>query len=277
MMENQMPDLTNFAATVAEAMGLEKDAHMSDSVKSLAQKILAAAGGEIEKALFFHADAVPAYAVNKYEEIFAPVKSRTDWVIPFRAVMPSITPVCFAAMFSGTYPDRNGVPKYVTPMIREDLVQPSICTTTLIDILVKAGKKVAVVTCENGCIASMLYNRGETLKIIPNDDNDEIFNEAYRTLESGEFDAVFVYQFSYDHTMHRYGPESEEALGELKVLTDRFAALSDLAHKIWADKRTLTVFNADHGAHTTVSGGSHGEDRPEDMDMLWFFGACAAK
>lgn len=267
-------DLTNFAATVANCMGIEKAEHMSPAADELVQKLTALAGGTIEKAVFLHCDAVPAYVVERNEGLFAPVRKHTQYDVPFHAVMPSITPVCFAAMFSGTYPDRNGVPEYVKPMITDEVVQPSICTTTLIDLLVKAGKRVAVVTCSNGCIASMLYNRGEELHIIDGDDDQKMFEEAYGILERDECDALFLYQLSFDYTMHKYGPEDSRALEVLGQITDRYDRLTSLAREKWSGSRMLTVFNVDHGAHLTAKGyGSHGEDIPEDMDMTWFFGA----
>ena len=267
-------DLTNFAATVAKCMGIEKDAHMSPAADELVKQLVARAGGTIEKAVFLHCDAVPSYIVAKNEAIFAPVRKHTQYDVPFHAVMPSITPVCFAAMFSGTYPDRNGVPEYVKPMITEEVVQPSICTTTLIDLLVKAGKRVAVVTCANGCIASMLYNRGEDLHIIPGDDDAKMFEEACGILERDECDALFLYQLSFDYTMHAYGPEDPRALDVLTQITGRYDRLVSLAREKWSGSRMMTAFNADHGAHLNEKGrGSHGADIPEDMDMTWFFGA----
>ena len=270
----QTLDLTNFAATVANCMGVEKAAHMSPAAGDLVKKLTDRAGGTIEKAVFLHCDAVPSYVVERHGVLFAPVRRHTQFEVPFRAVMPSITPVCFAAMFSGTYPDRNGVPEYVTPMITETTVQPSICTSTLIDLLVGAGKRVAVVTCSNGCIASMLYRRGEDLRIIDGDDDKKMFEEARGILERDECDVLFLYQLSYDHTMHEYGPEDPRTLGVLGTITDRFDRLAALARKTWKNDRVLTVFNADHGSHRLPNGaGTHGEDVPEDMNMIWFFGA----
>ncbi|MBE6631865.1 MAG: hypothetical protein E7623_04105 [Ruminococcaceae bacterium] len=267
------PDATNFAATIAEAMGLEKEAHMSESVAELRDKLIEDAGGHIEKAVFFHADAIPSYVVEKYPEMFETVRKHSPVAVPFHAVMPSITPVCFAAMFSGTYPDKNGVPKGVQPMITDTVIQPSICVTTHVDIFVKAGKKVAVVTCADGCIASMLYGRGADMYIIPGDDDVAMFRKADELVRTADYDVIILYNLSYDATMHRYGPESKEALQVLKENIDRYNILASHAREVWKNKRMLAVFNNDHGAHTIANGGYHGEDIPEDMDMVWFFGA----
>lgn len=266
------PDLTNFAPTVAMIMGLEKQEHMSAPVVELAEALMKNAGGTIEKALFFHADAVPAYVVEKNESIFAPVRKVKQIEIPFHAVMPSITPVCFAAMFSGAYPSQNGVPEYCTPILSDKLVQPAISCGTIIDILVQAGKKVAVVTCSNGCIASMLYGRGADMYIIPGDDDKLMYEKACEILQADKYDAIFLYQLSYDYTMHAYGPESKEALEVLDTITNRYETLVKTAQKVWKGYRIMTVFNSDHGAHLLSEGrGSHGVDIPEDMNMKYFW------
>lgn len=272
------PDLTNFAATAALAMGVEKSEHMSKPVTELVDALTARAGGTIEKALFFHVDAVPAYVVEKNKEIFVPVRNKVQYEIPFRAVMPSITPVCFAAMFSGAYPAYNGVSKHCQPILNEMVVQPTISCDTIIEILVRAGKKVAVVTCADGCIASMLYNRGADLYIIPGDDDKAMYAKAHSILRESQYDAIFLYQLSYDYTMHKYGPESKEALEVLHNLTNRFEVLVETAQETWKEHRIMTVFNSDHGSHLREDGfGIHGDDIPEDMNMMWFFGAYAPK
>ena len=266
------PDLTNFAPTVAMAMGLEKQEHMSDPVAELAEALMENAGGTIEKALFLHVDAVPSYIVEKNETIFAPVRKLTQIEVPFHAVMPSITPVCFAAMFSGAYPSQNGGPEYCTPIISDELVQPAISCGTIIDILVQAGKKVAVVTCSNGCIASMLYGRGADMYIIPGDDDKLMYEKAYEILQEDKYDAIFLYQLSYDYTMHAHGPESKEALEVLNVITNRYETLVKTVQKVWKGYLSMTVFNSDHGAHLLPGGkGAHGAYIPEDMNMKYFW------
>jgi len=272
----EKPDLTNFAATAAAAMGLKAAPHMSAPVKELTEALQKNAGGIIEKALFFHADAVPAYVIEKYPELFSRVRKATQLEIPVLSVMPSITPVCFAAMFSGAYPHNNGVPEYCPPILRDDLVQPAITCSTLIDLLTASGLRTAVVTCSNGCIASMLYGRGADLYIIPDDDDEAMYQKAAALIAEEDYDALFLYQLSYDYAMHAYGPEGEKALEALSKITQRFGVLSDAIRKAWKDKRVLTVFNSDHGSHATPQGGAHGEDIPEDMEMRWFFGAFPA-
>ena len=278
-MSHEKPDCTNFAPTMLACMGIPPLAHMSPAYQPLVDRILGLAGGSIEKAVIFHADAVPAYILTRYPELAEPVKRISQLEIPFRSVMPSITPVCFGAIYSGTYPDRNGVPRYVPPILQPDCIQPRITCETIIEALVRARKRPAVVTCSNGCIASMLYDRGAKMFIIDGDDDQAMFDCAMEILRSDSFDVVFLYQLSYDYTMHCFGPEGAASLAVLKTLSERYERFAREAAAVWSNRRVLTVFNADHGSHrlegTPGHEGAHGEDIPEDMEMLWYFGVHA--
>jgi len=278
---SEEPNLTNFASTLLECMGIDAPGHMSGPVKALADQICTNAGGKVDKAFIFHADAVPAYIVEEHEELFEPVRRNTQICTGFNAVMPSITPVCFGAMYSGAYPDENGVPDYLPPMLTPELVQPRISCTTVIEALADAGKKVAVVTCSNGCIASMLYGRGADMYIIDGDNDEAMYRAADEALESDKYDVIFLYQLSFDYTMHEFGPRSKEALKVLDGLTKRFETVAGHVQETWRGHNRLIVFNSDHGSHD-VQGhpghkGAHGDNIPEDMQMKWFFGAFAGK
>ncbi len=280
-MASEMPNLTHFAPTLLASMGIRPPAHMTPAYQPIVDGIRALAGGPIDKAAVFHADAVPGYVLLRHLELAEPMKRLSRLEAPFRAVMPSITPVCFGAMYSGTYPDRNGVPRYVPPVLKPDCIQPRITCETVIEALVRAGKRTAVVTCSNGCIASMLYGRGAQMFIIDGDDDDAMFRCAMEAVRSDDFDVVFLYQLSYDATMHRCGPESAEALDVLATLGRRYEQFAREAAATWKDRRLLTVFNSDHGAHRVEGrpghAGSHGEDIPEDMEMRWYFGVWGSQ
>ena len=269
-------DLTNFASTVLESFGINKAQTMNDSDKNLVNKITK--NGKREKALLFHADAVPSYVIKKCPELFENVRKFADTEVEFKAVMPSITPVCFGAMFSGAYPENNGIPQYAKPILSDTLVQPALKVKTIVDLFTENGLKVALITCSNGCIASMLHQRGADAFIIPGDNDEKMFDKALSVLESGEYDVIMLYQLSYDYKMHDNGPESEIALSTLNTITERFKKLCEKAEEVWSDKKYLRVFNSDHGCHVTYrdsdgkTGGDHGQDISEDMDLIWFFG-----
>jgi len=271
-------DLTNFAATVLESFGLTKACSMNESDKDLLERITEK--GKIEKAFLFHADAIPSYVVEKYPDIFAKVRENSTVEIGFNSVMPSITPCCFGAMFSGAYPENNGIPEYAVPILSDELVQPALKVKTLVDVFTENGLKVALVTCANGCIASMLYGRGADMYIIEGDDDKKMFEKAIELFENNEHDVIMLYQLSYDYKMHECGPESGEALNVLAEITDRYAAVCEKARSVWEGKNYLTDFNTDHGCHSNPpeyeKKGDHGKDIPEDMELVWFFGTNKA-
>ena len=272
---NNKSDLTNFAATILNSFGIDKAETMKEADKEVLNKITET--GKREKAFLFHTDAVPAYIVKKYPEIFTKVRENTKVEAEFNSVMPSITPVCFGAMFSGAYPENNGIPKYLKPILSKELVQPSLKVTTMVDLLTENGLKTALVTCSNGCIASMLYKRGADMFIIDGDDDEKMYNKALELLVSDNYDVIMLYQLSFDYKMHKMGPENEESLNVLKEITDRFGVISEKVKEIWKDKKYITVFNTDHGSHLNPpddkNKGGHGLDIPEDMELIWFFGA----
>ena len=265
--------ITQFASTILKCFGVEKEGHMADAMP-IANDILKD-GNTLERCLVFSVDAVPEYVVNEYDYLFEKVKKHAKNEVLVKTVMPSITPVCYGAMFSGATPDKNGLPEYKEPKIVNGVAQPTLSVIPYTEALVNAGKKVAVVTCENGCIASMLYGRKADLYIIPNDDEEEIFNTACRLVKQDNYNFIFVYQFEYDHTQHSYSPKGEKSLAVLKHANEKFDKISNIAEKIWADKKRLIVYNCDHGSHATgenLTQGAHGDDISEDMNIKWFFG-----
>ena len=82
------------------------------------------------------------------------------------------------------------------------------------------------------------------------------------------YDFIAVYNGNYDATMHRFGPESIDALSQLRANADAFALFSQLIRQHWQQHNTLVGFAMDHGCHE-IDGdlGSHGLDMPEDLNI----------
>ena len=265
--------ITNFASTILKCFGVEKESTMHDSLP-IADQIISD-DKLIEKCLIFSSDAVPEYITQEYSQMFEGVKKYAPNEVLIKTVSPSITPVCYGAMFSGTTPNKNGLPKYLEPKIVNGVAQPTLSVTPFTQSLARAGKKVAVVTCENGCIASMLYGREAHLFIIPNDDEEAIFEKACELVKQNYYDVIFVYQFEFDHTMHKYSPKGEKSLNMLKHINEKFVKINELVSEYWKGYKKLVVYNCDHGAHATGENGqtgAHGEDILEDLNIKWFFG-----
>ena len=84
-----------------------------------------------------------------------------------------------------------------------------------------------------------------------------------------EHDVYIVYNGNYDAVMHKTGPESVEALGELKSNCRTFAMFSEIIKEHWQNPNTLAGFAMDHGCHK-IDGdcGSHGLDMAEDLNIM---------
>lgn len=269
--KNTLP-ATHIAATIADIAGFETPKDAEPAVNWIADIMKEKLGGCADNVLIFSADAVAAWVVRKYPENFAKVWKNAPMMVPVRTALPTITPVDYAAFFSGAAPEKNGVDKYLKPILTPELTQPLLTSDSLIAAAVRSGRRVCVITCSNGCIASMLSRSGADFRIIPGDDDEKMYLEAKSVIESGEYDFVFLYQLSFDGALHAHGPEGEISLSELDKIINRFDVLCESVKKSWQGK-TLLMFHTDHGCHKTVNDeGSHGKDIPEDTDIFHFWG-----
>ena len=101
---------------------------------------------------------------------------------------------------------------------------------------------------------------------------DECNEAALEILRRNEHDLIVVYNGNFDTVMHRYGPESPEALQELRHNTRSFEMLSCAAREAWKGMPAMAAYLPDHGCHE-IDGqlGSHGLDMPEDMNIIHFY------
>lgn len=254
--------ITQTAATISSLMGFEppKGADEPNSV------VLHAAhktfGDEkVERVLLYNPDAIAMWLYQKYTSLFAPVVANTKMALPILSVMPSVTPVCFASMYSGLNPCDHGIQAYVKPVLTCE---------TLFDAAIKAGKKPIIISTEGDSISEIFKER--PMDYIFCASATECNERALEVLAKDEYDIVLVYNGNYDSQMHRTGTESEEAIGQLKKNTVDFEMLLNAAKKAWAGKRCAAGFLPDHGCHDIDGNlGSHGLDMPEDMDIVHFY------
>ena len=154
--------ITSVAPTLAELMklippglttspGLTDPEYLNDV---LLDDVLLAAQSEkidkIDKCLIFAPDAIGLDLFRRYRASFDVILQYQPLAIQLSSVLPSITPVCFASMFTGLEPHEHGITKKETPVLK---------CSTIFDILVKAGKKVAIVTVLGSSIDKIFRNR----------------------------------------------------------------------------------------------------------------------
>ena len=220
-------------------------------------------GGRCEKVLVFCPDAVGAFLFDKYPNDFNVIQEISPLKIELQSVFPSFTPVCFASMFTGLMPSQHGIKKYEKPILQCE---------TLFDILVKHGKKVAIVAVKDSSID--LIFRGRPVDYYSEKYDAETVTKAMQLLSENKHDFILVYNQAYDDCLHESSPESSKAMKAFRQNIQNFEMLSDTFHQAWGKYSRSLIFAPDHGAHYNPEKrmGVHGTDLPEDMRVNHFFG-----
>lgn len=254
--------ISQLAASVAEIMGIAPPQCAQPPMDCLLEKAKAALEGrKAQRVLLYNPDAIALWLYAKYTAVFFPVMLRSSLAVPLLSVMPSVTPVCFASMYTGAEPSVHGIQTYTKPVLKTD---------TLFDALLREGKRPAIVCTEGDSISRIFLER----------DMDYFFyttpeacnGKAKELIQRNEHDLICVYNGNYDAAMHRYSPEGTEALAQLAANAADYAALVDCARQAWAGYDCFLGFCPDHGCHAIDGGlGSHGLDMPEDMEIIHFY------
>jgi predicted AlkP superfamily pyrophosphatase or phosphodiesterase len=101
---------------------------------------------------------------------------------------------------------------------------------------------------------------------------DAVNAKTAELILSDKYDFYVVYNVSYDTQMHRTGPESLEALAELRVNSRAFRTFTKMIEEHWTGHNTLVGFAMDHGCHEIDGGcGSHGLDMEEDINIVHLY------
>ena len=254
--------ITQTAATVASLMGFampeEADTANPIILDTASRKL---DGKQVKRALLYNPDAIALWLYQKYTEHFLPVIRNTCAALPVYSVMPSVTPVCFASMYSGLMPEKHGIQAYVKPVLS---------VATLFDAAIASGHKPIIISTEGDSITKIFLER--KMDYIVCQTPDECNEQALKVIADNVHDIIVVYNGNFDATMHRWGPESPEALAQLTHNTQSFETLCAAAKKAWQCIPSMTAFLPDHGCHE-IDGqlGSHGLDMAEDMNIIHFY------
>ena len=282
---NNQTSLDTLCAALCEIMGVEPPREAAPANQELVAYAKDALDGKNADRIFmYNPDAVARWVYEKYSHLFAEVKERTELELPLRSVVPPVTPVCFGTMYTGTQPETHGVQAYVKPVIAID---------TIFDTLLRSAKKPAIVSTAGDSL-SLIYLEREMDYFIY-DTVEEVNAKAAELILADTYDFLVVYNANYDSSMHKYGPESNEALGELRANARTFGMFDALIREHWKGHNTLVGFAMDHGCHQVVNGctpeeralfpelteylvrvlneakGFHGLEIPEDLDIVHFY------
>lgn len=262
MSVNNTLRITQTAATVAALMGFS----MSEKADVPNELVLDAARARlgqqpIQRALLYNPDAVALWLYQKYPQLFKEVIRNTCVTLPVYSVMPSVTPVCFASMYTGLPPADHGIQAYVKPVLSVE---------TLFDAAIAAGLKPVIISTEGDSISRIFLEREMDYIICKTP--DECNENAIEVIKQDKHDIVVVYNGNYDTLMHRWGPEAQEALSQLEHNARSFEILSKTAMEAWAGKPSVAAYLPDHGCHEIDGNlGGHGLDMLEDMNIVHFY------
>lgn len=254
--------LTSAAATFLRALGVKEPDDMAEPYSAVLDKMQLQFGDKgADRVFVYNPDAIALWLFQKYTKLFDPAILRTQIQLPVLSVMPSVTPVCFASMYTGVMPETHGIRKYEKPVLTQ---------RTIFDVLPEAGKRCAIVSTEGDSISKIFLERNVDYFIY--DSVDECNEKALQLIDEDEYDIIVLYNGDYDGNMHRWSPEGEGAMDALKANIDVFSKLHDAISEKWSGHRTLLGFCPDHGCHALDGGvGGHGLDMQEDMNIIHMF------
>ena len=266
--------METLCGTLAYAMGIEPPQHATTINPQLAAYVDQVLGGKkVDRIFMYNPDAISQWVCEKYPEFIQQVTQYTDLHLPLCSVMPSITPVNFATMYTGASPDVHGIKEYVKPVLTID---------TLFDAMVRAGKKCAIIADEK-CSLSNIYLERQ-IDYIRTDNYWSTNAEAAKAILEDKYDFIVCYNGNYDFRQHRLGPESPEALAEIKSNNIAFAMFSEMIQRNWGSHNTLVGFAMDHGSHWETYYkedqfrlGNHGSELEEDRNILHHYKIYPAK
>ncbi len=258
-MEINQQSLDSLCAALSYAEGIpapEKAAAACETLSAYVDRVFQ--GEKADRIFMYNPDAVAQWIYEKYPQLLREVTVRTELSLPFCTVMPSVTPVCFGTMYTGAQPEVHGITQYAKPVITIE---------TIFDALIKAGKR-PVIIAETACSVAHIFLERKMDYFIY-DTIEEVNAKAAQIILEDKYDFVVVYNGNYDALMHKFGPESVEALGELRANAEAYAMFDALIRRAWKHHNVLSGFAMDHGCHEIDGNlGSHGLAMPEDLNIV---------
>ena len=108
--------LDTLCAALCKVMGVEPPKEAAEAAQVIVDYAGKKFNGEKADRLFmYNPDAVAQWVQEKYPEFMDDTLDRTELHVPFATVMPSVTPVCFATMYTGAQPEVHGITVYKKP------------------------------------------------------------------------------------------------------------------------------------------------------------------
>jgi hypothetical protein len=263
MMPNQSLNcITSVTPTLAKLMGcnspdLASSQYLEDVLVSARSKKI----DKIDKCLIFAPDAIGLDLFKRYWSSFDVILQHQPVILQLSSVSPSITPVCYASMFTGLKPREHGIVKKETPVLK---------CKTIFDVLIEAGKKVAIVTVQDSSIDKIFRDRD--IYYFSKKNDLEVIRQTAELVKFEKYDFIVCYNSEYDDILHEETPFTSRAFHAMNRHFQTFDKFVKLINKHWQQYNRLIWFAPDHGSHIDpkTNKGTHGENIPEDMDIQHF-------
>lgn len=248
--------ITQTASTILTLLGIAPTSQMAPPIKQVLD-----CQGSCDRIFIYNPDAIAMWIYEKYADYFKEMEKKIDLKLPMLSVIPPVTPVCFASMYSGLQPAVHGIQKYEKPVLT---------VPTVFDLLSQAGKKAAIVSTEGDSISKIFLNRKIDYFIYPS--KEACNQKALALIEQDYYDMIVLYNGDYDYQMHRHAPEGKKALRALQENIATFRQLQASIQKYWSAHQTTLTFAPDHGCHRVCGFlGNHGKNLPCDMNIMHFY------
>lgn len=202
-------------------------------------------------------DALGMYAWNLWKSEMPYLSSlHSQNSVALCSVMPSITPVNFATMVTGT--DRTG---HGVKTFKDDFV-----CETLFDVIREAGHKSAGVGLDGYTGSELLGRCADIWGNAGEGSDDNVVNKIIEIADDEKPEFLIAQLGRVDDVFHQYGPSSPSVVPMLKE-TD--ARLMKLVEHLKPEGYGIIIFS-DHGQHDVTEPsedglkGNHGTDSPED-------------
>ena len=223
--------------------------------------------GKNQKTFIYCPDSVGAIHRQHYPDLLARVEKAAGIRLLSSGVMPSVTPVCFGTIFSGSSPEVHGIRQYAKPVLEVE---------TLFDSAVKAGKKAAIVSV-NACSIDMIF-RKRKIDYYSLTTDARCREMAEKIMRNEDYDLIVCYSTDYDSLSHKTGCDSETSVTALKNCVQYFEDFARLTDELWGEYNRVLVWAPDHGNHpVSETSGTHGTNTADDMLVNHYYRISAGK
>ena len=266
---HNLPCITSVTPTICKLMVIDPPV-VSDP--DCLNDVIQAAGRQgvekVDRCLIYAPDAVGLKMYQNFRSLFDAVLTHAPIVVPLSSVIPPITPVCFASMFTGAQPRIHGIQKKEKPVLTCD---------TIFDAFIRAEKKVVIVSVKEQSID--LIFRERKIQYFSGLDDQAVTRRTIKMIKSDPYDFIVVYHCEYDDILHEMTPFCSEAIHALKNHIHAFDQFAKTVDTYWRGYNRMIWFAPDHGAHIDPQRGKgiHGDNIPEDMQVQHCIGIKPGK